>query len=165
MCQKEGKRCPNKRDHLTKNPIAETRTECQARMGISLDWKTEMYKVVDLIVEHNHPLQPPAYVHMIRSHRNIIESQASQIDMAIEYGLILKSSYELSAKQAGGVQNLGYTRVDQKNYRRTKRKQSMKYGEAGALLMYFQQEAAKNPSVFYEFQMDIEEQITNIFLG
>lgn len=32
----------------------------------------------------------------------------------------------------------------------------------GALVTYFKQES-ENPSFFYDFQMDVEEQITNIF--
>lgn len=67
------------------------------------------------------------------------------------------------SNQVGGEDNLGFTQFDQKNYLRTKRKESLKYGEVGALLMYFQRQASENPSFFYEFQMDVEEQITNIF--
>jgi zinc finger SWIM domain-containing protein 3 len=67
-CFKEGRRGNDKRDHLTKESRAETRTGCKARMVISLDRKIEKYKVVDFVDEHNHPLQPPGYVHMIRSH-------------------------------------------------------------------------------------------------
>jgi zinc finger SWIM domain-containing protein 3 len=56
-CFKEGKRSVDKR--RTGEHRAETRTECQARMGISLDRKIEKYTVVDFIAQHNHPLQPP----------------------------------------------------------------------------------------------------------
>jgi zinc finger SWIM domain-containing protein 3 len=51
---------------------------------------------------------------------------------------------------------------DLKNYLQIKRKQALKHGEVGALMMYFKQES-ENPSFFYDFQMDDEEQITNIF--
>ena len=39
----------------------------------------------------------------------------------------------------------------------------MIYGEAGSLLRYFQQQLVHNPSFHYAVQLDIEEQITNIF--
>ena len=39
----------------------------------------------------------------------------------------------------------------------------MTYGEAGILLQYFQQQLTDNPSFFHAYQMDLEEQITNIF--
>jgi hypothetical protein len=40
---------------------------------------------------------------------------------------------------------IGYTSQDHKNYLRTKRMQSLKYGEVGALLMHFKQQS-ENPS-------------------
>jgi len=39
----------------------------------------------------------------------------------------------------------------------------MAYGEIGNLLQYFQQQLIDNPSFFYAYQMDMEQQITNIF--
>ncbi|XP_045810796.1 protein FAR1-RELATED SEQUENCE 5-like [Trifolium pratense] len=161
-CFKEGIRSVDKRCHSTAEPRAETRTGCQARMAISLDRKIGKYKVVDFIAKHNHPLQPPEHVHMIRSHRRISEAQASQIVLGDESGLTPKDLHEYISKQAGGIETVGFTREDLKNYLKTKRKQSLKYGEVGALMMYFKQES-ENPSFFYDFQMDVDELITNIF--
>ncbi|GAU39124.1 hypothetical protein TSUD_23030 [Trifolium subterraneum] len=152
-CFKEGKRSFDKRDYFMKDTRAETRTGCQARMVISLDRKIGKYKVVDFVAEHNH---------MIRSHRRIFESQASQIILAYESGLKPKDFHEYVSKQAGGKEIIGYTRQDHKNYLRTKRMHTLRFGEVGALLMHFKQQS-ENPSFFYEFQMDAEEQITNIF--
>jgi hypothetical protein len=39
----------------------------------------------------------------------------------------------------------------------------MAYGQAGSMLLYFQDKIAQNPSFQYAFQMDCEEQIANIF--
>ncbi|XP_024625265.1 protein FAR1-RELATED SEQUENCE 5-like [Medicago truncatula] len=161
-CYKEGTRSVDKRRQPTGESTAETRTGCNARMGISLDRKIGKYKVVDFVLEHNHLLQPQEYVHMIRSHRRISEVQASQIIMGDESGLRPKELHEYMSKQAGGIEMVGFTRTDAKNLLRTKRMDSLKYGEVGALMTYFKQES-KNPSFFYDFQMDVEEQITNIF--
>lgn len=49
VCGNEGHRGQDKRDHLTKCPRAETRTDCQVRMGVVLDKKTEKYKVTNLV--------------------------------------------------------------------------------------------------------------------
>ncbi|XP_019451930.1 PREDICTED: protein FAR1-RELATED SEQUENCE 5-like [Lupinus angustifolius] len=161
-CCKEGKRGADKRDYLTKHSRAETRTGCEAHMVISLDRNINKYNVVAFVAEHNHPLQPPAYVHMIRSHRHISESQALQIEMADNSGLKPKDFHEFVSKQAGGIDILSYTKKDGKNYLRTKRMQSLRYGEVGALLIYFKRQS-ENPSFFYDFQMDVEDHITNIF--
>ena len=39
----------------------------------------------------------------------------------------------------------------------------MAYGQAGSMLIYFQDKIAENPSFQYALQMDREEQIANIF--
>jgi len=48
-----------KRDHVTKCPRAETRTNCQVRMGVVLDQEKGKYNVAGLVLEHNHILQLP----------------------------------------------------------------------------------------------------------
>jgi zinc finger SWIM domain-containing protein 3 len=109
VCSKEGDRGVDKRDYLTKEPRAETRTGCTARMCISLDRKIGKYKVVDFIPWHNHTLQPQEFVHMIRSHRRIYESQAIQIVLADESGLKPKDFHEYVSRQVGGKEMIGYT--------------------------------------------------------
>ena len=59
VCANEGHRKEDKRNHLTKCPRSETRTDCQVRMGLIMDREKGTYKVSDLILEHNHMLQLP----------------------------------------------------------------------------------------------------------
>lgn len=51
----------------------------------------------------------------------------------------------------------------QKNYLRSKREHDLKQGEAGSLLDYFHNQISESPSSFFRVQMDVEDQITNIF--
>ncbi|XP_075483768.1 protein FAR1-RELATED SEQUENCE 5-like [Primulina tabacum] len=67
------------------------------------------------------------------------------------------------SKNAGGIDGLGYTMLDVKNYIQSKRQRSMIYGEVGCLMRYFQQQLSKNPSFYHANQMDVEEHIINIF--
>ena len=89
--------------------------------------------------------------------------QAFAIDLAYASGIKPKEIHELMSREAGGRASLGCTGIDQKNYLWTRRQQSLIYGEAGSLLRYFQQQLVHNPSFHYAEQLDIEEQITNIF--
>ena len=68
-------------------------------------------------------------------------------------GIRPKASHELAS----------YTLRDHKNYLRGKRQREMAYGQAGSMLMYFQDKIAENPSFQYALEMDREEQIANIF--
>ncbi|KAF7824322.1 protein FAR1-RELATED SEQUENCE 5-like [Senna tora] len=74
-----------------------------------------------------------------------------------------RASYELFSRHVGGRDHLGFTRLDKKNYLRTRRQKSLQYGEAGCLLRYFQEQTLVDSSFYRAFQMDNEEQITNIF--
>ncbi|PAN28737.2 hypothetical protein PAHAL_5G172900 [Panicum hallii] len=151
VCANEGHRKKDKRAHLTKCLRAGTRTDCQVRMGL-IDREKETYKVADLILEHNHMLQLPQTSHLMVSQRKISELQGFEIETDDDAGIEPKAAHELV-----------YTLRDHKNYLRAKRQREMAYGQAGSMLMYFQDKIAENPSFQYALQMDIEEQIANIF--
>ena len=67
VCGNEGHRGNDKRDHLTKCPRAETRTNCQVRMSVAMDKKKGNYKVSELVLEHNHPLHLHETLHLMAS--------------------------------------------------------------------------------------------------
>ncbi|XP_028106817.1 protein FAR1-RELATED SEQUENCE 5-like [Camellia sinensis] len=100
---------------------------------------------------------------MLPSQRKISTTQAIELDLAAQSGLRLGQSFELMGTEAGRRQCLGFTKLDQKNYLRTKRQQSLAYEEVGNVLQYFKEKSLQNPSFFYAFQLDNEEQITNMF--
>ena len=163
VCANEGHKLKDKRDHLIKCPRAETRTDCQVRMGLILDREKGNYKVTELILEHNHALQLPQTSHLLVSQRKISELQGFEIETADDAGIRPKDAHELASIQVGGSLNLSYTLRDHKNYLRAKRQREMAYGQAGSMLMYFQEKIAEKPSFQYALQMDWEEQIANIF--
>ncbi|KAF2916469.1 hypothetical protein DAI22_09g122100 [Oryza sativa Japonica Group] len=67
VCGNEGHRGNDKRDHLTKCPRAETKTNCQVRMSVAMDKKKGNYKVSELVLEHNHPLHLHETLHLMAS--------------------------------------------------------------------------------------------------
>jgi len=73
-------------------------------------------------------------IHMLPSHRNLNDVQTHEIDLAKDAGLFFKGTFDYMNLQAGGQANLGYTKLDHKNYLRTKRQKAMGQGEAGKLL-------------------------------
>ncbi|KAK3035579.1 hypothetical protein RJ639_034784 [Escallonia herrerae] len=163
VCNKEGFREIDKRDHLSKAPRAETRTGCLVGMKIIFDRKKYKYHLSDFNGEHNHDLHAPICVHLLRSQRNIIESQAIEVDLAYDVGLTQKKAFDLFGVKSGGREHVGFLPLDQKNYLRTKRERGLQFGEVGSLLMSFKNQASQDPSFFNAFQLDNEEQITNIF--
>nr|XP_027122185.1 protein FAR-RED IMPAIRED RESPONSE 1-like [Coffea arabica] len=100
---------------------------------------------------------------MISLQRKVSEAQEFQTEISVDAGFLLKQNHELMGKEAGGMENVGYTRENLKRYLRTRRKRSLKYGETGSMLNYFQEQTLEDPSFFHAVQLDCEEQITNIF--
>ncbi|XP_027169253.1 protein FAR1-RELATED SEQUENCE 5-like [Coffea eugenioides] len=162
-CCKEGVKRKYEGDVMPKRTRAPTKTGCGAKMVIVLFRGTMKYRVHDLVLEHNHELHIAQCAHMMPSQRKVSEAQGFQAEISEDAGLSLKQSHELMGKEAGGMGNMGYTREDLKLYLRTRRERSLKYGEAGSMLNYFQEQTLENPSFFHAVQLDCEEQITNIF--
>ncbi|PNX84549.1 hypothetical protein L195_g043116, partial [Trifolium pratense] len=100
---------------------------------------------------------------MLSSQRKVSEIHCQQIDLADDAGLQQRSSFDLMSKEVGGRTNLGFTRLDQKNYLKKRRQNSLVNGEAGYLLQYFQKMSLDSPSFYHAYQMDVEDQITNVF--
>ncbi|XP_057452896.1 protein FAR1-RELATED SEQUENCE 11-like [Lotus japonicus] len=51
-----------------------TRTKCQARLRIRLDYRTSEWKVVSFVEKHNHEVTPSKYMHVIPAYRILSES-------------------------------------------------------------------------------------------
>jgi zinc finger SWIM domain-containing protein 3 len=132
-------------------------------MGLVLNREKGNYKVTEVILKHNHTLQLPQTSHLLVSQRKISELQGFEVKTADDAGIGPKAAHELASIQVGGTTHLSYTLRDHKNYLRAKRQREMAYGQAGSMLMYFQEKIAENPSFQYALQMDREEQIANIF--
>ena len=111
--------------------------------------ETRKYKVADFVGEHNHTLHLSETIYMIRSQRKISKVHAGLIDLASSFGIKPKAIYELMSREAGGRANLRFTKLDHKNYLRTRWQKNLIYGEAGCLLGYFQKQLTKNSSFQY----------------
>ena len=101
--------------------------------------------------------------HIMLSQQKVSLVQAVEIDLADESGMRVKTSFKYMGMRFGGKENLGYTRQDLKNYLCTKRQRDLEFGNASSLMRYFNQKVKENSSFYYAVQMDIEEQITNLF--
>ena len=134
-------------------------------MVIVLDKKIDKYVVTNFVVEHNHLLHLPQTTYMMLSQRKMSLVQVVEIDLANESRIRVNTSLKYMCMQFGGKENLGHTRQDLKNNLRTKWQRDLEFGDASSLMRYFSQKVKKKKpsSFYYATQMDIDEQITNIF--
>lgn len=114
-----------------------------------------------LVEEHNHVLYLKETTHMLSS-QHVSKIQCQQIDQADDADLQHRKSFDLMSKEMGDRINLGYARLDQKNYLWNKRQRSLVHGGVGYLLQYFQSKLVENPTFSHAYQTDVKDQITNV---
>jgi zinc finger SWIM domain-containing protein 3 len=119
-----------------------------------------VYNVYHFVSEHNHPLATKQQTHQLRSKRKIDEAR---IEVAKSVGISTKAAIDLLAKEASGIENLGFTHVDVKNRLYTKRTLKVHQGDTGGVLEYMEKKASEDAKFFYSIQVDEDDLITNIF--
>ncbi|XP_058757585.1 protein FAR1-RELATED SEQUENCE 5-like [Vicia villosa] len=160
VCFKEGFK--KIKDYEGKMTRKEVRTGCFSHLVISRVSSGE-YVVTSFVRDHNHELATPKSKHKLPSQRRISVAQATEVEMASRSGIRQKLIFEFLSRQVGGRENVGCTAKDISNHLSSKRMKEMEEGEAYTMLHYFKSKKTENSSFFYEIQLDIDNQITNIF--
>ncbi|CAO2147099.1 unnamed protein product, partial [Urochloa humidicola] len=160
-CSRAGKRGADKREESSNYSRPETRCMCLARMKISL--KDGFYYIYEFEHEHNHILATASQTHLLRSHRTITDAQLVSVEAAKAVGISNKATFDLMAKEAGGIENLGFTREDMKNKLYSKRSLKVHQGDTGGVLEYLEKKTSEEEKFFYSIQVDEDDLITNIF--
>jgi zinc finger SWIM domain-containing protein 3 len=109
------------------------------------------------------PLATKHQTHQLRSERKIDEAHISRIEVAKSVGISTKAVIDLLAKEAGGMENIEFTRVDVKNGLYTKIILKVHQGDTGGILEYMEKKTSEDAKFFYSIQVDEDDLITNIF--
>ncbi|XP_042516105.1 protein FAR1-RELATED SEQUENCE 5-like [Macadamia integrifolia] len=155
-CSKEGYRRKDPREICLKNPSKETRTGCLAHMIIALQ-PNGKYRVIQLEAIHNHEFVSPDKAQLLKSQKKLAPAQVARIEKADTFAMLAVGG------QGIDDQKITYPPVYYMNYLQSKRMKAMKRGDAGGLLQYFQRMQLENSFFFYAIQLDMFDQITNIF--
>ncbi|XP_071697180.1 protein FAR1-RELATED SEQUENCE 5-like [Rutidosis leptorrhynchoides] len=153
VCAKEGFRNLHEKrtkDREIKRPRTVTRVGCKASMSVKIQ-ESGKWIVSTFFKEHNHELVPPDQVHCLRSHRQISGPAKTLIDTLQAAGMGPRRIMSALIKEYGGIDKVGFTEVDCRNYMRNNRQRSLE-GDVQLLLDYLRQMQTDNPSFFYAFQ-------------
>lgn len=122
-----------------------------------------LYCIYEFLHEHNHILATGSQALYLRSQRKITEAQMASAENAKSVGISNKATIDLMAKEAGGYENLGFTREDMKNRLYSKRSLKVNEGDTGGVLEYMEKKSSEDVNFFYSIQVDEDDLITNIF--
>lgn len=93
-------RKPDKKYLLTNKSCLETITNCTAKIGLRL--QKGKYKVREFVEKHNHKLHVPETSHMFTSQLRISEVQTYELELAEDYGVRHKTSFDHMGTHVGG---------------------------------------------------------------
>ncbi|KAK9220620.1 hypothetical protein WN943_009272 [Citrus x changshan-huyou] len=149
VCSREGFRRGSS-ENRSKRQRTITRVGCKAQMTVKKQGSGK-WAVSKLIKEHNHELVPPDKVHCLRSHRHVSGPARSLIDTLQAAGMGPSGVMSVLIKESGGVNNVGFTKVDCQNYMSSSRQRTL--GSGGQVVIdNLKQMQAEDPSFFCAFQ-------------
>ncbi|KAL5707313.1 hypothetical protein ACHQM5_025373 [Ranunculus cassubicifolius] len=162
VCSRQG--FHHTRDRGSKNkqkrPRAVERVGCKAMIVVKKqDWGK--WVVSKLLKDHNHELVPQDKVHRLRSHRHVSGTARSLIDTLQAAGIGPSGVMSVLARESGGIDNVGFTTVDCRNYISNRQRTLGTGGQH--VLDYLRRMQAENPSFFYAIQGESEHSAGNIF--
>ncbi|KAL3372409.1 hypothetical protein AABB24_008792 [Solanum stoloniferum] len=152
VCSKEGfnPRPDNGAQHKPKRQRIVSRVGCKAHLTVKKQTSGK-WAITKFIKDYNHELVPPDQVHLIRSHRHVSGPARSLIDTLQAAGLGATGVMSVLIKQSGGVNNVGFTKVDCQNYMNQSRQRTLGSG-AHYIFEYLKQKQAEDPDFFYAVQ-------------
>ncbi|KAK1554851.1 hypothetical protein Q3G72_018320 [Acer saccharum] len=149
VCSREGFRREGS-ENKSKRQRTITRVGCKAQMTVKKQ-SSGKWAVSKLVKEHNHELVPPDKVHCLRSHRHVSGPARSLIDTLQAAGMGPSGVMSVLIKESGGINNVGFTKVDCQNYMSSSRQRTL--GSGGQVVIdYLKQMQADDPSFFCAFQ-------------
>jgi hypothetical protein len=160
VCSREGFRREGA-ENRSKRQRTITRVGCKAQMTVKKQ-SSGKWAVSKLVKEHNHELVPPDKVHCLRSHRHVSGPARSLIDTLQAAGMGPSGVMSVLIKESGGINNVGFTKVDCQNYMSSSRQRTL--GSGGQIIFdYLKRMQAEDPRFFYAVQGDFDNSTGNIF--
>ncbi|XP_050235415.1 protein FAR1-RELATED SEQUENCE 5-like isoform X2 [Mercurialis annua] len=160
VCSREGFR-RKATDHKFKRHRTITRVGCKAQLTVK-KLTSAKWAVTKFIKQHNHELVPPDKVHCLRSHRHVSGPARSLIDTLQAAGMGPSGVMSVLIRESGGINNVGFTKVDCQNYMSHTRQRTLGAG-AQVVFDYLRQMQADDPAFFFAVQGEFDNYSGNIF--
>ncbi|KAK9135589.1 hypothetical protein Syun_014919 [Stephania yunnanensis] len=163
VCSRQGFRQARDRERCISNKRqrADTRVGCKAMVMVKKQ-DSGRWVVSRLIKEHNHELVPPDKVHRLRSHRHVSGPARSLIDTLKAAGIGPSGVMSVLIRESGGINNVGFTTVDCRNYMSGSRQRTRVSG-VQQVVDELKRMRAENSSFFYAVEGENENSKRNVF--
>ncbi|XP_009618387.1 protein FAR-RED IMPAIRED RESPONSE 1-like [Nicotiana tomentosiformis] len=148
------------RARIRKTKFTTKSNNCKARLTVVLD-DSGCWRVSKVVRDHNHDLLPSISRLMTR-HRSVFYSLKRDLVAHDRSGITPSKNIRLAEVQRGGLQNLGCTPKDCRNFILKSRNFEMQEGDAQSLLNFFREMQVKDMEFFYSIDVDNIGRLRNV---
>nr|XP_051212486.1 protein FAR1-RELATED SEQUENCE 5-like [Lolium perenne] len=134
------------------------RTDCKVEMVINE--KNGIWKITNLKLEHNHPLEPGS--RFFRSHVYMKKEEKSIIRTMKQCNIPTRLIVSVLAHMRGGMEQLPYNKRKACNYASTVIRE-LKHSDLMEVLAWFNKKQAEEPGFYYSLDLDGENKVKSIF--
>lgn len=128
MCSKEGFQVDEPSCESKKKNRLDTRTGCKVLIRFSI--KEGIWSITYVNLDHNHELASPEERQFLRSGRHVSNAFGAVMSSMVDAGIGATKSYFFLTNEAGGAENVGFTKKDAVNYLQRKKEEIMEVGDA-----------------------------------
>ncbi|XP_038711714.1 protein FAR1-RELATED SEQUENCE 5-like [Tripterygium wilfordii] len=139
----------------------DTKCGCKARVRFGIEG--DVWKVIDLVAEHNHELIKEDQRHLIKSGKKMTETSSSVLQSMANAGIRATKAYSYVTNEAGGAKNVGFTLRDCQNFLQSQRMKMIGAGDAQSLMNHFKLMQTNDSTFFYATQIDYQSRLSNFF--
>ncbi|KAJ1388781.1 FAR1 DNA-binding domain [Sesbania bispinosa] len=132
FCSKEGFK-NNEVEGEVAYERANSRTGCKAMVRFNVS-KEGVWKITQLVLNHNHEFVPPEQRHLLRSMRNVSTVKGSVIKSMVNAGIKVTKIWSYLGEEVGGFDKLGLTVKDMQNYVYTEKLKLIEAEDAQSLV-------------------------------
>ncbi|KAL0922196.1 hypothetical protein M5K25_006165 [Dendrobium thyrsiflorum] len=162
VCSKAGFKKQSDLNSQKKCRRSETRTGCPCLIRFSVD-EDGNWIVKKFIESHNHDLARLEDRHLLRSCRNIDDERASVLKSMTEAGIRTVDAFSYLADEVGGVENLGFLKMDAYNFIQKEKRSKIEFGDTNALIQLFKDRQVDDSMFAWDVQLDEFDSLLNFF--
>lgn len=159
-CIKEGNFISKAKDPT--KPSRSQVTGCKAKVTTTFDKKTREWKLMTVVLEHNHPLDPSNSKFM--SNYRFISQHNKEIIMTNEKARIpISRNFATFAGRYGGYGEVPFSEKDCRNLVTKHRRLCLQQGDFAAMEKHFRERFTKDPNYIYMYDTSDDGSLKNVF--
>ncbi|XP_050374613.1 protein FAR1-RELATED SEQUENCE 5-like [Argentina anserina] len=149
-----------KRVHMPKKL---TRFSCPCMFKIRYFKEKNSNVVMKFRTNHSHGLVLPHQTHLLRSHRNVPDSQLDLAKLMQSVPIRTCHSFQHMSDVARGFLKVGFTIKDLYNKLDSNKHKSIIGGDSKATLAYLERKVVEDKNLFFKYTTDANKRLANLF--